>query len=90
MKFAEPGHTAPAKKPSRQAIKQRRVREEKIIREGYRAANVSAQKHLQSAQLIQTSLDAAKLPAARGAYTALNKPSPPNLGSDTLVSVGTQ
>lgn len=85
MRAAEPGNTTPAKKQSRQNIKQRRVREEKIIREGYRATSASAQRRLQSAQPIQTRLDAAKLPAARGAYTALNKPSPPNLCSDSLL-----
>lgn len=85
MKMVEPGNNAPGKKQSRQNIKQRRVREEKIIRDGYRANKMSAQKRLRSVQPIQTHLDTAKLPTARGAYTALNKPSPPKPCGDNLI-----
>lgn len=66
------------KKQSRQNKKQARVRSENIIRNGYRASNISAQKYLNMASPIQTDLDTAKLPAAHGAYTALNKPSMPH------------
>lgn len=48
------------KKQSRQNKKQARVRSENIIRNGYRASNISAQKYLNMASPIQTDLDTAR------------------------------
>lgn len=83
---------APPKKNSRQNRKQSRVRSEAIIRNGYRASSFSTQKYLSAANPIKTDLDTPKLPAARGAYTALNKPSPPkkNASVEELMAEGFQ
>ena len=77
--------TSTAPKKSRQNRKQYRVREEKIIRDGYHTSNTTTQKHLSKANPIRTSLETATLPISHGAYTALNKPSPPKI--DTTLSV---
>lgn len=80
-----PLKTAEPPKQSRQNKKQCRTRAEKIIRNGYRASSAITQKHLNNSRPIQTSIETAKFPVAYGAYTALNKPSPPKI--DQTLSV---
>ncbi|KAF8186239.1 hypothetical protein BJ912DRAFT_1060287 [Pholiota molesta] len=63
---------------SRQHKKRCRTRNAKIQSLGYRPKIRSAKKHLKSAQIINTALNASTLPVSTGAHTALNRPVPPN------------
>ncbi|KJA26719.1 hypothetical protein HYPSUDRAFT_52222 [Hypholoma sublateritium FD-334 SS-4] len=72
-------------KQLRQSKKRRRVRGEKIVRDGCRASSAIAQKHLSNVRPIQTRIETAGLPTAHGDYTALNKPLSPKIDQASSV-----
>ncbi|KAF8952364.1 hypothetical protein BDZ97DRAFT_766315 [Flammula alnicola] len=68
----------PSRQQSRQHKKRCNARNKQILGDGYRSSAQTTRKCLSSAEIVQTTLDTAKLPVASGARTALNKPVPQN------------